>query len=114
MPGSCRSTWNTRGYTVFNQNSQLFTGVVTLNTGRTRPLTESLTEGASLYRLNLSEIREINVLHELAHAYDVNGEYEDGNGTPESLNNGKRLNLALRRECGFPAHPNPNAVLGRN
>jgi hypothetical protein len=87
------------GHTVFNQNSAFFTGTVA---GQSFPGTV-LNTTSSTYGLNLDQIRELAVLHELFHVNDVSGAYDDNSGNAQTdLAHTKAINKLIRQKCGFP------------
>lgn len=83
--------------TYFNSGASVFTGKFTLNSGRVVSLMEPgrITPQSSLYRLSLTEIQQLTVLHELAHAFDPKGTWDDLNDTARVA----ALNRALRKAC---------------
>lgn len=82
------------GTTVFNQNSWFLTGT---HRGEdiTRLLTERVREANGLGDLNLDEIRELGVLHELMHVNDTAGAYDD----EKKAENSRDLNILIRSKC---------------
>jgi hypothetical protein len=83
--------------TYFNAGASVFTGNLTLNSGRVVSLMEPgrITPQSSLYGLSLSEIQQLTVLHELAHAFDPKGTWDDKDDTATVV----ALNRALRKAC---------------
>jgi hypothetical protein len=83
--------------TYFNAGASFFTGNLTLNSGRVVSLMEPgrITAQSSMYGLTLSEIQQLVVLHELAHAFDSKGTWDDENDTAKVA----ALNRAIRKAC---------------
>jgi len=83
--------------TYFNAGASVFTGNLTLNSGRVVSLMESgrITPQSSIYGLSLSEIQQLAVLHELAHAFDPKGTWDDPGDTAKVA----ALNRAIRKAC---------------
>ncbi len=81
--------------TYFNAGASIFTGNLTLNSGRVVSLMEPgrITPQSSLYGLSLGEIQQLAVLHELAHAFDPKGTWDDKDDTAKVA----ALNRAIRK-----------------
>jgi hypothetical protein len=89
------------GTTIFNQDSSFFTGLW----GGGKPFPETFaTQGSSYHGLNLDQLREVSLLHELFHINDVGGAYNDDTPDGElNLQHSKAINKLIREKCGFPS-----------
>jgi len=90
------------GRTYFNANSSIFTGIVHLvnpntgiPTGNIANIVDRITPRSSMYGLSLSQIQQLTVLHELAHAFDPKGTWDDKDDTARVV----ALNEAIRKAC---------------
>lgn len=88
--------------TAFNVNSSVFTGIVHLvdqntgiPTGNVAQFVDRIGPKSSLYGLSLSEIQELSILHELAHAFDPEETWHDFND-PKKV---AELNNGIRKAC---------------
>jgi len=82
--------------TFFNASASIFTGKFTASdTGRVVPFMGQISSKSSLSGLSLPQIQQLAVLHELAHAFDTRGIWDDQN----DLVRVAALNRAIRKAC---------------
>ncbi len=85
------------GSIVLNQHSFFFTGTAP---NRQR-FTETLTTRSAMFGLSMDEIREFVILHEMYHANDTKGRFDDNvpDNPRQNYENAEAINKLIRKHC---------------